>query len=503
MLEQREERMIVMPKFDEIHVISDLHMGGQPGFQILRETQRLAGYIQWVAEQCPAGEVALVLNGDVIDTLAEDVGGYVAFDNAVPVMQRIMSDPNFKPVWDALAALAAKSGRTLVIMIGNHDIELAFPAVQQAIVERLAGPDPTIRARIQFATIGAGFTCMVGNARVFCTHGNEVDPWNFLRYEDLTKAARRLNAGRPLAPSDWEPNAGTKMVKDVMNDVKRRYRWIDLLKPETQAAVGVLLALDPGQITKLSKIIPIAGKMAWDGREVDGRLSAEGFFTPVPEKSRQLSVDQLLGPNFRQGVLTAHGGAGSADDLFLAAEERFQDRTLDVQNDRTLGVGQYLWDRVTGWITSVGKDEALRRALKDLLSDDKTFQADNRDDTYKQVSETIGSGIDFVITGHTHLERAIDTKKGPYYFNCGTWIRLLRFTDAILKDNNSFKPVYDVLQDGTMDTIDKATIGGEPFVIPYTSAVSIRKDGDRVIGELAHIEGTAQISRTVFKSFAR
>ena len=496
--------MTNIPTFDEIHVVSDLHMGGLPGFQILRETQRLAGYIQWVAQRCPTGEVALVLNGDVIDTLAEDVGGYVAFDNAVQVVQRIMSsDPNFSPVWDALAALVATSGRSLVIMIGNHDIELAFPAVQQAIVERLAGQNPASRARIHFSTIGAGFTCMVGNARVFCTHGNEVDAWNFIHYEHLSKAARRLNAGRPLPPEDWEPNAGTKMVKDVMNNVKRRYRWIDLLKPETQAAVGVLLALDPGQITNLGKIIPIAGKMAWDGREVDGRLSAEGFVAPAPGESRQLSVEQLLGPNFRQGAMKAQGSTGSADDLLLAVEERFQDRTLDTHDDRTLGVGQFIWDRITGWITSVGEDEALRRALKDLLSDDKTFQIDNRDDTCKQVLETIGSGIDFLITGHTHLERAIDTQAGHFYFNCGTWIRLLRFTDAMLADTASFKPVYAVLKDGTMEKIDSADFGGGPLVIPYTSAVCIRKDGGNTIGELAHIEGAIPITRTVVKSFTR
>ena len=36
------------------------------------------------------------------------------------------------------------------------------------------------------------------------------------------------------------------MVKDMMNGIKSRYAWVDLLKPETDAAVGVLLALDPG-----------------------------------------------------------------------------------------------------------------------------------------------------------------------------------------------------------------------------------------------------------------
>ena len=38
-----------LPEFAEIHVISDIHMGGKLGFQILRETQRLANFIRWVA----------------------------------------------------------------------------------------------------------------------------------------------------------------------------------------------------------------------------------------------------------------------------------------------------------------------------------------------------------------------------------------------------------------------------------------------------------------------
>ena len=92
---------------------------------------------------------------------------------------------------------------------------------------------------------------------MFCTHGNEVDPWNFVRYEDLAKAARRLNCARTLKPGEWEPNAGTKMVKDIMNVLKVRYPWIDLLKPEIEGAVGVLLALDPGQRHKIDAVIPI------------------------------------------------------------------------------------------------------------------------------------------------------------------------------------------------------------------------------------------------------
>src|SRR5262249_43606096 len=163
------------------HVISDLHMGGdRPDFQILRETGRLASYVRWVADQRPDGRVALVLNGDIVDTLAEDTGGYIAFDNAAATVSRIMNNASFVGVWTALAEFVKRPGRTLVLAVGNHDLELALPPVQRLVTERLAGEDLAARARLEFSTLGAGHACLVGSARVFCTHGNEVDPWNYV-----------------------------------------------------------------------------------------------------------------------------------------------------------------------------------------------------------------------------------------------------------------------------------------------------------------------------------
>mgnify|MGYP000122514761 CR=1 FL=1 len=180
-------------------------------------------------------------------TLAEDLRDYVLVDSAVPALDRIMADPAFAGVFDALASFVATEARTLVLVIGNHDIELAFPTVQRRLRARLCGSSLAARARLEFSAAGAGYTCTVGGRRVFCIHGNEVDAWNYNRYEDLARVARRLNAGQTLAASEWTPNAGTRMVKDVMNAVKRRYAWIDLLKPEDSAAIGTLLALDPAQ----------------------------------------------------------------------------------------------------------------------------------------------------------------------------------------------------------------------------------------------------------------
>jgi len=494
-----------LPKYDEVHVISDLHMGGVAGFQILRETERLAAYIGWVAGQRPAGQVALVLNGDVVDTLAEESGGYIAVDNAEAIIRRIMGDPSFAQIWQALAAFVKIEGRTLVIVLGNHDLELSFPDVQRTVVKHLAGDDPVARVRIEFSTMGAGYSCLVGGARVFCTHGNEVDPWNYTRYEDLAKAARRINAGRSLNPCEWEPNAGTKMVKEIMNTVKKQYPWIDLLKPEMEAAVGVLLALDPSQLDKIKRLIPIIGKKIVGNLEVDQRLSAEGFAVPADEHTRPLSVDNLLGPNLMEGVRRGAGGnLPTADALLLAAEKEYKTGSAATDpHDETLGYGQLVWDRLTGWLTGTSKIEALRRALLDWLEDDKTFKIDHRDDTCTEIVTSVGTGVHFIVTGHTHLERAIDLGNGRFYFNCGTWIRLLRFTEAMLKDEDSFQPVFDLLNSGTMAAIDKAKFYGSPFVLDQSSAVCIKTDGGKAVGQLVHIDAAGNPLIPAIKQFAR
>jgi UDP-2,3-diacylglucosamine pyrophosphatase LpxH len=493
------------PQYDEIHVISDIHMGGEPGFQILRETRRLANFIRQVAARRPEQRVALVLNGDIVDTLAENIAGYIAVDEAGAVLQRIMSDGSFGQVWDALAHFVRRERRSLVVVIGNHDIELAFPTVQRLIVTRLAGDDPLARARIEFSTMGAGYTCTIGNARVFCTHGNEVDPWNYVRYEDLAKVARRLNAGRSLTTAEWEPNAGTKMVKDVMNEVKRKYAWIDLLKPEAQAAVGTLLVLEPSQVSKINRLVPIVGEKARGDREADQRLSADGFQAPSRPAARAVRADQLLGPSLTQGINISMTSSGnSAEDMLLTAERNLgQPRAATEAPAGTLGTGQLIWDRLTGWIRGVGQDEALRRALQDWLKGDRTFDLRDEDDTYKDVVKSVGSACDFVVTGHTHLERAIDMGSNRFYFNCGTWIRLLRLTPAMLKDTAAFKPVYDVLVNGRMDAIDAARFDGESFVMDQTSAVCIGVENGRVLGRLTHVVGDGSVAPADQATFAR
>ena len=62
------------------------------------------------------------------------------------------------------------------------------------------------------------------------THGNEADPWNPRDHEAPEGGARR--APRQVFDArGWIPNAGAKLVIDVMNKIKETYPVIDLLKP--------------------------------------------------------------------------------------------------------------------------------------------------------------------------------------------------------------------------------------------------------------------------------
>ena len=489
------------PAHEEIHVISDIHMGGKPGFQVLRETARLARFIDWVGAQRPEQRVALVLNGDVIDTLAEDIAGYVAVDDALPTLERIMGDAHFQPVWDALAAFVRREGRQLVLVIGNHDIELAFPHVQRRLLERLCGDNAAARARVEFSTTGAGYACTVGNARVFCTHGNEVDPWNFNRYEDIARVARRINSGRHLYLDEWTPNAGTRLVRDVMNEVKKKYAWIDLLKPENSTALGTLLAIDPGQLGKIDKLPGIVGSKLVGQTQVDQRLSADGLQLP-PTNSASAPLEALLGSHVRASMRALGVGTGrSGDEMLLALKAKTATPAARPLGDAPLGALQLAWDRLTGWLSGIPPEEALRTALLDWCWQDRSFQLDEHDDTCKEIVARVGSAVDFVVTGHTHLERAIELGGGRYYFNSGTWIRLMHLRETLLADREAFAPLYAILQRGRMSELDAASFPDGPLLLDQTSSVSIGVENGITIGRLNHVTGDGSQGPAVVRQF--
>jgi UDP-2,3-diacylglucosamine pyrophosphatase LpxH len=507
------------PAFAELYVVSDIHMGGHidgdQSFQIFNRGPRLAALVRHIAQIRPNEDVALVLNGDIFDSLAErDLNGYAALSagSAETMLRRICTDPSFSDVWLALSKFVGTPRRYLIFVVGNHDIELALPVVENWIRERLGAGNSEAQARMGFATHGGGFACRVGKAQVFCTHGNEVDDWNVVNHTKLGELGNAINAGRVVDGSRWEPNSGTRLVVDVMNFVKETYPFVDLLKPETAAIASVLFAIDQDTFKRLDieSAYPILKDKIKGGFVVSNLLYAQpnASANASPSAAADEAMDQLLGANLRAAVRAGQtrSNLSSEDYLLKRANPALRTRAdtaagvARTDATRTLGIREVAataWELLVSRLGAVSKQEACRSALMDWLSDDDTFDVNSPTGDgglYDHMQDRIGGSIDFVITGHTHLPRALPLRRGHgYFYNSGTWIRSLRLTPQSLGKDAFETRVWPVLTANSMTALDKARIPGPGgtevcLVLDHTNAVRISSQNAGVVGDLLRVE---------------
>ena len=490
-------------RFDELQVVSDLHLGGKPGFQIFASTAELVWLIDSVAQSPAPGLAALVVNGDFIDFLAEEPALGFDADGVLAKIDRVLADPSFAPVFAAFSRLLATERRLLVINLGNHDIELALPWARAHLVRALAGDDAAARARLLLVTDGTGFRCQVGNASVLCLHGNEVDSWNVTDHEKLRRISRDTQFG--LRPEPWMPNAGAQLVVEVMNQVKSRYPFVDLLKPETEGVVPILAALNPQLLRKLQDLTGIAQRKAVDQlRMRAGFLSADGDGSagatsaapadgtahdlPTVPSPPAFGASGLLGGTGRGAAAAARPNAppGSAAALLASAEAAYLQGVTPISlvqgsaSDQ-LGPLAAAWD----WLTGKPRAEVLREALE-FLDKDRSFDPVAPDDTYTAIDALVSPDVDLVLTGHTHLERSLPRQHGGgHYFNSGTWARLMRINPELRQDPARFAQLFELLDGKPVAQLMAASPG---LVMQRNSVVAVWRDGDgRTQAELRHV----------------
>jgi UDP-2,3-diacylglucosamine pyrophosphatase LpxH len=470
-------------QFDALYVISDLHLGGAAGFQIFDAGAELAGLVNHLRTTDPAKKVALVINGDMVDFLAEKPP--LSFDpsDAIAKLDRIVTDQSFAPVWKALKQFTAAKNRYLIINLGNHDLELALPWVRNHLLDILAGNDDGARGRITLSFEGTGYRCRVGNAQVLCVHGNEVDDWNLTDHERIRRIGRDGVQDRPV--EDWVPNAGTQLVINVMNDLKKHYPFIDLLKPEKEAVVPAILALQPDQRDKVRAIAATAGRLFFDKfRRTTGFLGDQVL---PPEPAGGLPPN-----NFRPGTGNGNFAFGSpayVDTLLKETETRLKQNVnplalvADDQRGEYLGFVSALRQLFQGATTS----EVLREALEQV-GKDRSFDPAAKDDTYTLLDEQVGGDVEIIVAGHTHLARSLPRKKERgWYFNSGTWVRLIQLTPDVLKNEDDFGTIFKAFKEGNMAALDNC----RDLVKRTLTVVALWSDGNRTHGELKQIPAKA------------
>jgi UDP-2,3-diacylglucosamine pyrophosphatase LpxH len=465
-------------QFDELYSVSDLHMGGAgPGAQIFKSGPELAKLIEFL--QTKPGKVALVINGDMVDFLAEP--GAKAFDpdGAIQKLDRIAGDIAFAPVWKALKKFVRTKGRRLIITLGNHDLELALPWVREHLLDLIAGDDDAARGRIVLAFDGTGFRCRVGNATVLCLHGNEVDDWNITDFETIRRCGRDLQLGHSVDP--WIPNAGTHLVIEVMNDIKKGYPFVDLLKPELQAVIPVLLAVAPDKHDRISGAFPVLKRLV-----VDKLRRATGLLGAGDQREELSSAEDGL---MRRPLVDRDALLALADQRLLRGVEPI---TLVPDIERTQQLGRR--EAIVSWVRGRDVRETLRIALDDL-SKDRSFDWSLEDDTFRQLDDMVAPDVNFILAGHTHLERALPRRKrGGFYFNTGTWARLIQLKRDMLADQAEFNKVYGALAAGTMDALDNFP----GLVAQRCTVAAVRAGPAETRGELLHwktVSGSLELVR--------
>jgi UDP-2,3-diacylglucosamine pyrophosphatase LpxH len=473
-----------VPRYGELYSISDLHLGGiSPKNQIFCHGKRLKTFVERLAAK--PGPLVLVIAGDLFDSLPylTGTGAYIAIDSAVDIIERVMTNASFAPVFEGLRSFIGQDGHELVILIGNHDLEIALPETQERLLAQIA-PDSAARGRVRFSTNGGGFRCRIGSSTVYVTHGNEADPWNHVDHEALRRAAHARMLGQAFNAREWVPNAGTKLVIDVMNTIKETHPFIDLLKPETRAAVRTLSVLAPKTLWALFDALPAFAEAA----------SAHAGTHVVLGPGRQVLAEappvvRLLGEASRS-VSQAGGLQTAALHDRVTQLQQTGKRPVDLVSDDggTLGYPRAWWD----WLTGRDPAEALRDALRDWVQDDESFNLKDSDSVCRGILSQVGTGVDVVITGHTHLPRWITAQdRNLVYLNAGAWARVIGLRKEFLENADAFRPIHEALKASDLNVLDAThvTLGAVdlPLVLDATAAAHVVERKNGTLAELVRV----------------
>lgn len=394
----------------EVFIISDLHLGGDPndrsvpgnrGFRMCQQGARLARFLRGLRHS--AQPVEVVINGDFLDFLAERdprLGTWSSFyDDAEVAAQvlQIIARKREPEVFEELRQLCAV-GHRVVVLVGNHDVELALPTVRRALVEEM-GCTP------RFELIYNNEPLVLGDAII--EHGNHADDMNRVAWDQVLRRCaeepRRLPKSKRtevLSPP------GSRLVEQLMNPIKTRYPFVDLLKPETRAALPILIALEPSVLVNAPPLL--------------------AFLT----EATVMGATSGIRPTFSRDLAARQGD----DPVFRALAD-----TLGVEGAHELlkEIGAPVTQIDLAARTSLGRRVAARAlycVLARLLRNDGTPNLTSDDGPYVAMAKTLTrNGFRVVVLGHTHLARYVEMDGGEAYLNTGTWADLIFFPQSVLR----------------------------------------------------------------------
>lgn len=400
-------------------IISDLHIGGGTNLDIFHAHAALAGFIRSLG----GVGATLIINGDFIDFLSVPPWEFSRVAAQEKVRDIISSAPN-KQLWEAFDAfLGSDRSNRVEVLLGNHDVELVFEEVQEALTRTMTtisgGGD-----RVHFYDRVSYPKLKVGDVHVHIEHGFQYDTFNWYDFDKLLFTTEHGGPGK-----DFTLPVGSQLVYTVLNELTPEHPFVPLLKPET-AVFWMMVALAPKKV--LANLLTVMG------------LTPAG----VVGKLRQMMKGVRFGaPGATPPGAALEGVSAQLVDM-LYGDGMTDSDLLDVREFLGKGTGaEFEASRaaITFAASPMQKGQLflLRRALLRLRFERDSFFDVTREDKFRPALERIlATGAKVAVMGHSHgtkmmdLASPTDPALSLLYLNTGTWADLLSFDeDEIATDS--------------------------------------------------------------------
>lgn len=305
-------------------------------------------------------------------------------------------------VFDALARFIASGDNRLILIAGNHDSDLIWPAVQLRVARELGVKNLD---RLVFVSSPA-----YRHAGVHVEHGHRLDGAN-AGQPGPTVALDREGVCR--LQSSW----GQVFVAEFFNQLERSYPFVDNLYPESAALIWGM-GEEPSRLGALSSAL----------RFIDHLFSAQSL--ELNASALRGAITSVLGSPYRgdeTSILSALWEAIPTADRTWAAFEKIlvdpQYRSLRdgviaaVSADSLLDAAAALASIDLGSLSSLG----------DLLITEPSHVAATEIATYD-------NGLTVVVFGHSHhpggdLDTIDFSTTGLHVANTGAWVPVTRVAD--------------------------------------------------------------------------
>jgi UDP-2,3-diacylglucosamine pyrophosphatase LpxH len=373
---------------DRAYVVGDFHLGCGDALDDFDQDEAFTRFVDQIARE----GTTFFVNGDFVDfvrippfVLAESP--YLLWTEEVSLEKLKRAAASHSQCFQALGSLLDDGG-SVCILVGNHDLDFAWPRVQQHTRELLSPRNPD---QLRF-TIGAEryHGVHVQHGFHFCAENSPINPEDFIHAwptEDGTRYLERV----------W----GTDFMLGFFNELEREYPFANNVKPAWRLLYQGIRHrwIGAREIVRLATFVKRRGvpwRALWSGL-----LAAEQDQSGIDESA---AASMVLGAfkdeGWQQAITDALADAQFSRDM-VEAVRSLRPESLTVLEQGTPELLEPATELLAEQAPSLGmfREKRDRRAAEDVL----------------------GNGITHVVFGHTH-EKVDGTEDPTTYFNPGSWL---------------------------------------------------------------------------------